>query len=66
MAVTGEWVYRCHICGKAIQHIGPHSILYETPLYCRFCKVSHYPTIFEGRELDTDVPFPITHVQTEE
>lgn len=66
MVVNGTWVYRCPICGKALQHIEPDSVIYNAPIYCRRCKVSHYPTIFEGRELDTDVPFPITHMQTEE
>ena len=66
MVVDGTWVYRCPICGKALQHIEPGSVIYNTPIYCRRCKVSHYPTIFEGRELDMDVPFPITHIQTEE
>lgn len=59
MAVAGEWVYRCPICGKALQHILPDSVIYNTPIYCRKCKISHYPTIFDGRELDMDEPFPI-------
>ena len=50
MVVDGTWVYRCPICGKALQHIEPGSVIYNTPIYCRRCK---------GRELDTDVPFPL-------
>lgn len=59
MEITPFWIYRCPICGKGLQRVGPDSVLYNTPIYCRRCKVAHYPTIFDGRELDDDEPFPL-------
>lgn len=58
MVVDGTWVYRCPICGKALQHIEPGSVIYNTPIYCRRCKVSHYPTILRGGSWIQTSPSP--------
>lgn len=63
--VTGGW-YCCHTCGKHIQKIERGSVIYNTPLHCRSCKVNWYPTIYMGAELDDDTPFIHRHPKTEE
>ena len=54
--VTDGW-YCCPTCGKKLIKIEPASILYNTPIYCRVCRVSWYPSIYEGKEIDGDTPF---------
>lgn len=56
--VTKGW-YTCPACHKDLQKIGPRSILHETPVYCRKCKVEWFPAIYFGRELGEDEPFPL-------
>lgn len=53
--------YCCPICGKKLVKLEPGSIMYGVPVYCRnkTCKVSHYPSIWKGRELGDDEPFPL-------
>lgn len=53
--------YCCPICGKKLVKLEPGSIMYGVPVYCRnkTCKVSHYPSIWKGRELEDDEPFPL-------
>ena len=57
--VRNGWYY-CPVCKRKVQKIEPDSIVFETPLYCRSCKLDFYPTIYHGRELDDDEPFPLT------
>ncbi len=59
--VKSGW-YCCPICGKKLLKLEPESVLYGVPVFCRnkTCKVAHYPTIWEGRELGDDEPFPMT------
>lgn len=54
--VKDGW-YSCPMCGKHIQPIEGGSVIYNTPLRCRSCKVNWYPTIYMGAELDDDEPF---------
>lgn len=54
--VKGGW-YCCPTCGKKIQPIEPDSVIYNTALRCRMCKVDWYPTIYMGNELGEDEPF---------
>lgn len=58
MALINGW-YECPYCGKKLQKIPEHSVLYGTPVYCRHCKVEWYPTVWFGKELDDDEPFPV-------
>lgn len=54
--VTDGW-YCCPMCGKRIQPLEHNSVIYNTALRCRVCKVDWYPTIYMGAELDEDEPF---------
>lgn len=49
--------YHCPTCGKHVQKITEESVVYNTPFYCRNCKVDWYPAIYMGREIDEDTPF---------
>lgn len=55
--VKAGW-YCCPMCGKRIQPLDPGSVIYNTALRCRACKVDWYPTIYMGKELGEDEPFP--------
>ena len=55
--VANGW-YCCPVCGKHIQKVEGGSVIYGTPLHCRPCRVDWYPTIYMGKELDDDTPFP--------
>lgn len=55
MVVNG-W-FCCPACGKRIHPIERGSVIYNTPMRCRVCKVDWYPTIYLGRELGDDEPF---------
>lgn len=61
MVIDG-W-YLCPVCFKRINRIPLDSVVYNTPFYCRKCKMEWYPTIFEGRELDIDEPFPTEDIK---
>lgn len=52
-----DWWYCCPMCGKRIQPLEAGSVIYNTALRCRACKVDWYPTIYMGAELDDDEPF---------
>lgn len=54
--VTDSW-YCCPMCGKRLQKLEKGSVIYNTPIHCRACKVEWYPTIYLGAELDDDEPF---------
>lgn len=58
--IRNGW-YRCPICKRNIQKVTPASIVYETPIYCRSCKLEFYPRIYRGRELHEAEPFPGLH-----
>lgn len=64
--VKSGW-YCCPICGKKLLKLEPESVLYDVPVFCRnkTCKVAHYPTIWGGRELGDDEPFPIAEPRWE-
>lgn len=48
--------YKCPDCGKKLLKITDKSVMYGTPVYCRFCKKELYPTIYAGREIsDTEL-----------
>ena len=55
----------CPVCGKHIQKVEGGSVIYGTPLHCRPCRVDWYPTIYMGKELDDDTPFPHKQETTE-
>jgi NADH pyrophosphatase NudC (nudix superfamily) len=55
--IKSGW-YHCPYCGKKIQKVEPDSVLYGTPLFCKKCGITTYPTIYKGRELEDDEPFP--------
>ena len=57
MIVKG-W-YTCPTCHKNLQKVTPETVLYGTPVYCRKCRVEWFPTIYLGRELGDDEPFPM-------
>ncbi len=63
--VMDGW-YCCPACGKRIQVIERGSVLYNTPLRCRVCKVDWYPTIYMGKELGEDEPFIHKRCKTSE
>ena len=58
--------YCCPICGKKLVKLETGSIMYGVPVYCRnkTCKVAHYPSIWNGRELGDDESLPLL-VKTE-
>ena len=56
--VRDGW-YHCPTCDKRLNPIMADSVVYNTPFYCRRCKVAWYPAIYAGRELDLDEPFPM-------
>lgn len=56
--VKNGW-FKCEVCRRNIQKIEPGSILHGVPIYCRSCKINHYPSIWMGVELDRDEPFPV-------
>lgn len=60
--VANGW-YVCPICEKRIQKLEESSVIYDTPLFCRRCKVAWYPAIYQGVELGDDEPFPLTSKQ---
>lgn len=51
--------YHCPACNVKLQPIGPESVMYEVPVYCRRCKVEWFPAIWRGRELADNEPFPL-------
>ena len=51
--------FTCPGCRKKLQRVTPDTILHGTPVYCRKCHVEWFPDIYEGRELETDEPFPL-------
>lgn len=55
--VENGW-YHCPVCGKKLMKIPGNSVMFGVPVYCRFCKVEWYPTIYEGVEIGLDEPFP--------
>lgn len=56
--VVRSW-YTCPVCHRKLQKLQHDSILYNTPVYCRTCKIEWFPSIFDGRELGEDEPFPL-------
>lgn len=62
--VLNGW-YVCPMCGKRIQKVEGGSVIYGTPIHCRPCSVDWYPTIYMGKELDDDTPFPHKQETTE-
>lgn len=65
--VKDGW-YICPICGKKLQKIEGESVMYGVPIWCRNkgCKMAFYPTIWNGRELDDDEPFPLMDTMQQE
>ena len=61
MIVNG-W-YTCPSCHKNLQKIPEDAVLFGIPIYCRKCKVEWFPTIYLGRELGEDEPFPMEHLK---
>ena len=59
MIVNG-W-YTCPSCHKNLQKIPEDAVLFGIPIYCRKCKVGWFPTIYLGRELGEDEPFPMEY-----
>lgn len=59
MIVNG-W-YTCPSCHKNLQKIPEDAVLFGIPIYCRKCKVEWFPTIYLGRELGEDEPFPMEY-----
>lgn len=57
LMVRDGWYY-CPGCGKKLLRVPSDGLMYGMPVYCRSCKVEWFPTIFEGRELGDDEPFP--------
>lgn len=57
MVVRG-W-YTCPVCRKKLQKVLPTTVLSDAPIYCQKCKAERFPTIFNGRELEDDEPFPL-------
>lgn len=58
MITNGKYI--CPACEKAIRPVGEDAIVFGHPFYCRHCKVAWYPSIYNGKELDSDTPFPLT------
>ena len=56
--VSNGW-YHCPTCGKRLVKVLSDSIMYNMPVWCRGCKVAWFPSIFGGRELGSDEPFPL-------
>ncbi|MEG1594187.1 MAG: hypothetical protein RR350_07215 [Oscillibacter sp.] len=56
--VKGGWYY-CPVCHRKIHKVAPDSVSYGLPFYCKPCKQEFFPTIWKGRELGDDEPFPM-------
>ena len=51
--------YTCPVCHRRLIKVLPNSVLCNTPVYCKKCKVEWFPSIYMGKELEDDEPFPI-------
>ena len=51
--------YTFPVCRKKLQKVLPTTVMFDVPVYCRKCRAERFPTIYEGRELDDDEPFPL-------
>ena len=50
--------YVCPFCSTKVQKVDARSNVENLPLYCKKCHLESYPTIFHGKELGDDDPFP--------